>query len=251
MAHRPAAPATQSRGFSGPLPPSALRPPPSSAPLASGPGACIVTCFGPWSYPQRPVRPVPRHDTHCHSRRHGLYGPGTDQDPAPPSGGGDRRRHQPAGRPAADRHDPPLAHRPAGSAPGRPRAAEVAARAECVFSCLPHGASAAVIPQLLDAGARVVDFSADYRLNDAEVYRPVVRPEARRPRAAGQGRLRPAGAVPRSRSCPARLVANPGCYPTSAILAAGAAVEGRADRATATSSSIPRAASPARAGRPS
>ena len=48
--------------------------------------------------------------------------------------------------------------------------AEVAARAECVFSCLPHGASASVIPHLLDAGARVVDFSADYRLNDPEVY---------------------------------------------------------------------------------
>src|SRR5512143_3232748 len=48
--------------------------------------------------------------------------------------------------------------------------AEVAAKAECVFSCLPHGASAAVVPYLLDAGSRVVDFSADYRLNDAEVY---------------------------------------------------------------------------------
>ena len=48
--------------------------------------------------------------------------------------------------------------------------AEVAARAQCVFSCLPHGASATVIPHLLDAKVRVVDFSADYRLNDAEVY---------------------------------------------------------------------------------
>ena len=46
----------------------------------------------------------------------------------------------------------------------------MAARAECVFSCLPHGASAAVVPALLDAGRRVVDFSADYRLNDAAVY---------------------------------------------------------------------------------
>src|SRR5208282_6726669 len=39
--------------------------------------------------------------------------------------------------------------------------AEIAARAECVFSCLPHGASAVVVPPLLDAGARVVDLSAD------------------------------------------------------------------------------------------
>ena len=40
----------------------------------------------------------------------------------------------------------------------------VARRAECVFCCLPHGVAAAATPQLLSAGARVVDFSADYRL---------------------------------------------------------------------------------------
>ena len=76
--------------------------------------------------------------------------------------------------------------------------AEVAARAECVFSCLPHGASATVIPLLLDAGARVVDFSADYRLNDPEVYAQWYGAEARRSRSAGQGGLRPAGTVPRA-----------------------------------------------------
>src|SRR5208337_4845420 len=48
--------------------------------------------------------------------------------------------------------------------------AEVAARAECVFSCLPHGASASVIAPLLGAGARVIDFSADYRLDTPESY---------------------------------------------------------------------------------
>lgn len=95
---------------------------------------------------------------------------------------------------------------------------EVAARAECVFSCLPHGASAAVIPSLLDAGRRVVDFSADYRLDDAEVYA----------RWYGQKHADPArlGKVVyglpelfREHIPSAQLVANPGCYPTSAILA--------------------------------
>jgi len=47
---------------------------------------------------------------------------------------------------------------------------EVASRAECVFSCLPHGASAEVIPHYLEAGCRVVDFSADYRLDDPAVF---------------------------------------------------------------------------------
>ncbi|RMF91722.1 MAG: N-acetyl-gamma-glutamyl-phosphate reductase [Planctomycetota bacterium] len=96
--------------------------------------------------------------------------------------------------------------------------AEIAARAECVFSCLPHAASAQVIPDLLDAGCRVVDFSADYRLHDADVY------------AQWYGQKHPdadrLGKVPyglpelyREQIRGAQLVANPGCYPTSAILA--------------------------------
>jgi N-acetyl-gamma-glutamyl-phosphate reductase len=96
--------------------------------------------------------------------------------------------------------------------------AEVAARAECVFSCLPHGASAAVIPMLLDAGSRVVDFSADYRLNDPEVYAQWyglkhTDPERLAKTVYGLPELF------RDEIPPARLVANPGCYPTTAILA--------------------------------
>ena len=34
---------------------------------------------------------------------------------------------------------------------------------DCAFCCLPHAASAAVVGPLLDAGLKVVDFSADYR----------------------------------------------------------------------------------------
>ena len=48
--------------------------------------------------------------------------------------------------------------------------AEVAARADCIFCCLPHGVSASMIPHLLDKNTRVVDFSADYRLHDPEVF---------------------------------------------------------------------------------
>src|SRR4051812_30121497 len=35
---------------------------------------------------------------------------------------------------------------------------------QCVFSCLPHGASMSVLPSLLRHGLRVIDLSADYRL---------------------------------------------------------------------------------------
>src|SRR4051812_31522600 len=47
---------------------------------------------------------------------------------------------------------------------------EIAARADCVFSCLPHAASAEIAMKLLAAGTRVIDFSADYRLDDPVSY---------------------------------------------------------------------------------
>ncbi len=96
--------------------------------------------------------------------------------------------------------------------------AEVAARAECVFSCLPHGASAAVIPYLLDAGSRVVDFSADYRLNDAEVYAQWYGQKHADPQRLGKV-VYGLPELFRSQIPPAPLVANPGCFPTSVILA--------------------------------
>jgi N-acetyl-gamma-glutamyl-phosphate reductase len=96
--------------------------------------------------------------------------------------------------------------------------AEVAARAQCVFSCLPHGASAAVIPHLLDAGSRVVDFSADYRLNDAGVYAEWYGQKHADPQRLGKV-VYGLPELFREQIPPAQLVANPGCYPTSAILA--------------------------------
>src|SRR5262249_51657615 len=46
----------------------------------------------------------------------------------------------------------------------------VAKGIQCAFGCLPHGASRAAIPQLLDRGIRVIDLSADYRLRDPAAY---------------------------------------------------------------------------------
>jgi N-acetyl-gamma-glutamyl-phosphate reductase len=95
---------------------------------------------------------------------------------------------------------------------------EVAERADCVFSCLPHGASAKVIVELLKHDVKIVDFSADYRLGDASTYRQwygVEHPDALRLGETVYG-------LPelfRDQIRPARLVANPGCYPTSAVLA--------------------------------
>ena len=250
MAHRPAAPATQSRGFSGPLPPSALRPPPSSAPLASGPGACIVTCFGPWSYPQRPVRPVPRHDANRHFRRHGLYRPGIDENPPPPPQCGDGRRHQPPGRPAAGGHDPPLAARPAGPASGGPHRRRSGGTRRVRLQLPPPRGQRHGHPAVAGRRCPRGGFLGRLPPQRRRGLCPMVRAEAPRSRPAGQGGLRAAGVVP-----PGDRARRPGgqsrLLPHVGHLAAGPAVEGRGDRGRRGSSSIRRAASPAPGGRPS
>ncbi len=73
------------------------------------------------------------------------------------------------------------------------------ARAEIVLSALPHGVSAGYVRAVRDAGRRAVDLSADFRLSPEAVYGLT---EVTRPRVAV-----------------AELVANPGCYPTAALLA--------------------------------
>ena len=96
--------------------------------------------------------------------------------------------------------------------------AKLVDRADCVFACLPHAASAAVIAELMQTNLKVIDLSADYRINDRATYESwygVTHPDADR-----------LGKVPyglpelyRDAIKSAQLVANPGCYPTSAILA--------------------------------
>ena len=94
---------------------------------------------------------------------------------------------------------------------------EVGKRADCVFGCLPHCASAEILPKVLAAGAKVVDFSADYRLDDAATYLEWYgheHPDATRLGMTAYG-------LPelfRERIRKQSLVANPGCYSTSAIL---------------------------------
>jgi N-acetyl-gamma-glutamyl-phosphate reductase len=94
---------------------------------------------------------------------------------------------------------------------------EVAQRAECVFSCLPHGVTTTLVPQLMNAGAKVIDFSADYRLKDPaqydEWYGQKHGDPERLPMAVyGLPELF------REQIPPAMLIANPGCYPTTSSL---------------------------------
>jgi N-acetyl-gamma-glutamyl-phosphate reductase len=96
--------------------------------------------------------------------------------------------------------------------------AQITARAECVFSCLPHGVTAAMVPQLLSAGCKVIDFSADYRLDSAEVFAEWYGQKHPDPERLGKV-VYGLPELFRKDIIGANIVANPGCYPTTAILA--------------------------------
>jgi N-acetyl-gamma-glutamyl-phosphate reductase len=95
---------------------------------------------------------------------------------------------------------------------------EVAQRADCVFSCLPHGVTAGLVPQLLAAGVRIIDFSADYRLDDHATFQQWYGEQHLDADRLGKV-VYGLPELFREQIPPAKLVANPGCYPTSAILA--------------------------------
>lgn len=97
---------------------------------------------------------------------------------------------------------------------------------QCVFGCLPHGVSMETIPPLLAKGLRVVDLSADYRLRDPNVYAQWYGEShhdlVNLPRAV-YGLPEIYGDDIKS----AQLVANPGCYPQTAILGLAPLVAGK------------------------
>ena len=88
---------------------------------------------------------------------------------------------------------------------------------DVALCCLPHKVSMGFVPKLLDAGLKVIDFSADYRIKDVAVYEKyyVKHTDTENLKHAAFG-------LPelfREQIKGAKLVANPGCYPTGASLA--------------------------------
>lgn len=95
---------------------------------------------------------------------------------------------------------------------------QIADRADFAFCCLPHAASAAVISELLNGGLRVIDLSADYRLNDPQVYQQWYKVEHPDPDRLGHT-VYGLPELYRNRIPDQPLIANPGCYTSTAILA--------------------------------
>lgn len=101
----------------------------------------------------------------------------------------------------------------------RPIDAEaIAGEADVAFLALPHRAAMVYAPQLLDAGLRVIDLSADYRLDDAALYERVYE-HAHEDPAHMDDAVYGLPELFRKQLADAQFVANPGCYPTAAALA--------------------------------
>ena len=95
---------------------------------------------------------------------------------------------------------------------------QIGERADVAFCCLPHGASTAVIPKILATGCKVIDLSADYRLSDPAVYEEWYGEVHTDPTRLG----RTVYGLPElfaSKIPGSELIANPGCYTSTSILA--------------------------------
>jgi N-acetyl-gamma-glutamyl-phosphate reductase len=98
-----------------------------------------------------------------------------------------------------------------------PDTTTLAQQAEIVFLALPHGVAAEFAIPLLQSGCRVIDLSADFRLKSAAVYKEFYAHDHPAPELLAQsvyGLPEVHGEAIRG----ARLVASPGCYPTSILL---------------------------------
>lgn len=103
---------------------------------------------------------------------------------------------------------------------------DVASRCDVVFTAVPHGTAMQVVPALLEAGMKVIDLSADYRLKTG-VFEKVYKIKHTDPRDAVYG-------IPELHPEVSKqsFIANPGCYPTGASLAAAPLADaGLIDRA--------------------
>jgi N-acetyl-gamma-glutamyl-phosphate reductase len=89
---------------------------------------------------------------------------------------------------------------------------------DIVFLALPHTTSMEMVPKFLKGNAKVIDLSADFRLKNPAIYEewystPHQQPDLLKEAVYGLPEIH------REKIKSARLIANPGCYPTSTTLA--------------------------------
>jgi N-acetyl-gamma-glutamyl-phosphate reductase len=119
----------------------------------------------------------------------------------------------------ADSEDPPqpLSARPRTRVPSTPEAVRTE-RLALVFLATPTGVSMELAPAMLDAGAKVIDLSGAFRLRESTAYSRWYQEKHFAPELLAEAVY----GLPefcRERIAGARLISNPGCYPTAANLA--------------------------------
>jgi N-acetyl-gamma-glutamyl-phosphate reductase len=99
----------------------------------------------------------------------------------------------------------------------KPDTKDIKAHCDVVFLALPHTVSMSFTPKLLKSGLKVIDLSADYRLKNAGIYEKYYC-KKHKDTANLKNAVYGLPELYRAKIKNAKLVANPGCYPTSAIL---------------------------------
>ena len=94
---------------------------------------------------------------------------------------------------------------------------QLVSKADVVFTALPHGCSMDIAAETVRFGKRLVDLGADFRLNDVKQYQTWYKTEHSAPDLLKQA-VYGLPEVNRNAIAGSNLVANPGCYPTTAVL---------------------------------
>lgn len=95
--------------------------------------------------------------------------------------------------------------------------AEIAKKADVVFTATPSGVSTKLVPQLLEVGLKVIDLSGDFRIKDGAVYEAWYKHEAPESKLLEQA-VYGLSEIYGDDVIGKDLISNPGCYPTATLL---------------------------------
>ena len=95
--------------------------------------------------------------------------------------------------------------------------AELAEEADVIFTATPQGLCASLVSEEILSKAKIIDLSADFRIRDVTVYEEWYKLKHASPQFIGEA-VYGLPEINRDRIAGARLVANPGCYPTCSTL---------------------------------
>ena len=98
-----------------------------------------------------------------------------------------------------------------------PELSQIVPSCDLAFLALPHRVSMEIAPEFLQSGKRIIDLSADYRLKDPSVYRKWYGVKHKNPEYLKEA-IYGLPEIYRKKIKEAKLLANPGCYPTGVIL---------------------------------